>query len=260
MAERVKWSASDFEQVLETIHSFHRAGSITALFELGFPALTELIPNDLMVVSHFSATGEALSQFAHPEFPFTPDEIDFYQRHALEFPGHAFIRDNPQTKVFTLSDCLPLEAWKQHPIYLNCRSRSKLLYSLIAFQGEGGKVERAISLDRKDRDFTSRDRLMLTHLYRHIFLSLSRLIKKPNQRPWREPVLKDWLATELGVTNREAEVLSLLRLGLNNSELADRMRLSTGTVRKHLENIYRKLGVIGRLQAVRRVDELIQRR
>jgi len=48
----------------------------------------------------------------------------------------------------------------------------------------------------------------------------------------------------------ERKILELLAMGLANKEIADRLGLSTGTVRWHLENIYVKLHVHSRTEAV----------
>jgi DNA-binding NarL/FixJ family response regulator len=48
----------------------------------------------------------------------------------------------------------------------------------------------------------------------------------------------------------ERKILELLAIGLANKEIADRLGLSPGTVRWHLENIYGKLHVHSRTEAV----------
>ncbi len=50
----------------------------------------------------------------------------------------------------------------------------------------------------------------------------------------------------LRLTTREAEVTHLVVTGLANKEIARRLEVSPGTVRKHLDNIYRKVGVQSR--------------
>jgi DNA-binding NarL/FixJ family response regulator len=55
-----------------------------------------------------------------------------------------------------------------------------------------------------------------------------------------------------GLTQREAEVLSLLSEGLSNKEIAERSTISYDTVRAHLRHIYEKLHVRGRTEAVKR--------
>ena len=54
-----------------------------------------------------------------------------------------------------------------------------------------------------------------------------------------------------GLTTRECEVLGLVAEGLTNAQIAERLWISTGTVRRHLENAYGKLGVHTRTAAVR---------
>ncbi len=53
------------------------------------------------------------------------------------------------------------------------------------------------------------------------------------------------------LTDRELEVLLLLAEGLKNREIAQRLHLSTATVKTHVLHIYDKLGVRNRTAAVR---------
>jgi DNA-binding CsgD family transcriptional regulator len=52
------------------------------------------------------------------------------------------------------------------------------------------------------------------------------------------------------LTAREREILDLVAEGRTNAEIAERLWVSPGTVRKHLENVYAKLGVHRRTAAV----------
>jgi DNA-binding NarL/FixJ family response regulator len=53
-----------------------------------------------------------------------------------------------------------------------------------------------------------------------------------------------------GLSPREAEVLALLARGLSNQQIADELLLSKHTVRRHVSNIFTKLGVASRTAAV----------
>lgn len=54
------------------------------------------------------------------------------------------------------------------------------------------------------------------------------------------------------LTEREVDVLEQLSKGLSYSAIAKNLILSTGTIRKHIEHIYRKLQVHNKLEAVQK--------
>ncbi len=54
---------------------------------------------------------------------------------------------------------------------------------------------------------------------------------------------------EHGLSARETEILKRVAAGLSNREIAQRLWLSEHTVKYHLTNVYRKLGVSGRTDA-----------
>ena len=58
------------------------------------------------------------------------------------------------------------------------------------------------------------------------------------------------------LSERELEVLRLLRTELNGPEIARELMVSLNTMRTHTKNIYNKLGVNNRRAAVRRAEEL----
>ena len=53
-----------------------------------------------------------------------------------------------------------------------------------------------------------------------------------------------------GLTNREIEILKLLANGMANKQIAFRLKISEKTVRNHVSNMYEKLGIYDRSQAV----------
>jgi LuxR family maltose regulon positive regulatory protein len=58
------------------------------------------------------------------------------------------------------------------------------------------------------------------------------------------------------LTERERQILQLIAEGLTNKEVARELVLSVGTVKVHAHNIYGKLGVSGRTQAIAKGREL----
>ncbi len=53
-----------------------------------------------------------------------------------------------------------------------------------------------------------------------------------------------------GLTRREAEVLVLIGAGLSNAEIAERMHLTTATVKTHINRIFAKTGAKDRTAAI----------
>jgi LuxR family maltose regulon positive regulatory protein len=58
-----------------------------------------------------------------------------------------------------------------------------------------------------------------------------------------------------GLTRREREILQLLSMGLSNQEMAEKLVIAEGTLKRHIANLYQKLGVHNRTQAVRHYHE-----
>ncbi|HEY1634203.1 MAG TPA: response regulator transcription factor [Acidimicrobiales bacterium] len=59
-----------------------------------------------------------------------------------------------------------------------------------------------------------------------------------------------WPGSQMGLSQRESEVLSLLVDGLSNRLIAAQLVVGEETVKTHLRSIYRKLGVNDRAQAI----------
>ncbi|HEY1919044.1 MAG TPA: response regulator transcription factor [Streptosporangiaceae bacterium] len=71
----------------------------------------------------------------------------------------------------------------------------------------------------------------------------------PPTAPGAEPALPD------GLTQREAEILTLIAQGLTNPEIADRLFLSGHTIKTHINRIFAKTGSRDRVAAVQYARE-----
>jgi len=57
------------------------------------------------------------------------------------------------------------------------------------------------------------------------------------------------------LSSRETEVLEHIASGMSNSEIAEKMFVSTNTIKTHIKNIYSKLDVKNRIQAMKKVKD-----
>ena len=69
-------------------------------------------------------------------------------------------------------------------------------------------------------------------------------------------VLNDAALQSLGITKREHAVLEQLANGHSNKEIANVLHVSPNTVKTHISNLYEKLEVSQRVQAVQKAKDL----
>lgn len=63
----------------------------------------------------------------------------------------------------------------------------------------------------------------------------------------------------LGLAKRETEIVSLVIQGETNVAVGQTLHISPSTVKKHLDNIYAKLGVRGRARLAAFVLDILER-
>ena len=61
---------------------------------------------------------------------------------------------------------------------------------------------------------------------------------------------------QFGLTERETDVLLLIAQGLRNEEIANKLFLSVSTIKTHTRNIFVKLDVRNRIEAVRKTQSV----
>jgi LuxR family maltose regulon positive regulatory protein len=154
------------------------------------------------------------------------------------------------------------------------RATETLTLQALAFQAQGdttqavGRLERALAIARPGgfiRTFVDEGPPMARLLYE----ALSREIAPDYVRqllaafPSAEPEQAEATSSQVPETDlieplseRELEVLELIAQGLTNREIASRLFLSLNTVKAHTRNLYGKLGVHSRTQAVAKAQAL----
>ncbi len=69
-------------------------------------------------------------------------------------------------------------------------------------------------------------------------------------------LLNEQALNNLNLSKRELEVLQLMAEGLSNHEIAERLYVSLSTVKTHSRNLFDKLGVARRTQAIDKAKKL----
>ena len=96
---------------------------------------------------------------------------------------------------------------------------------------------------------------MLNLLLPHLHATYQRVQAAEHELGCAPPVRKRAArdpADSAALTTRELEILALVRTGLSNQAIGEALSISALTVKNHAQNIFRKLGVNNRTQAVAR--------
>lgn len=93
-----------------------------------------------------------------------------------------------------------------------------------------------------------------------IFLS-RRLFRPKPQVIEKEIIVNNFTLDEKqleksGISKRELEILQLINDGLSNQQIAEKLFVSENTVKKHVSNLFLKLDVERRTEAVKKAKEM----
>ncbi len=104
-------------------------------------------------------------------------------------------------------------------------------------------------------DFSDRDMFVLDVLQKHISLRVyNELFGKANMKMDFDDFISqkvDKVAKEKGLTNREKEILTMLAKGQTVQEICLKFVIAQGTIKTHIANIYKKLGINKRAELMR---------
>jgi len=91
-------------------------------------------------------------------------------------------------------------------------------------------------------------------------LWMGKKLSSSNKKAESDTALKEDQAKarieKLGLSDREREILDLISQGFSNQEIADSLYISIHTVKSHTANLYSKLNVSRRTQAVQKARDL----
>ena len=82
------------------------------------------------------------------------------------------------------------------------------------------------------------------------------LLKKKDNSLEKNKEFNQSKIKELKLNKREYEILQLISQGLSNQEIADKLFLAVPTIKTHISNLYLKLDVRSRTQAISKAQSL----
>ena len=206
-------------------------------------AIRRLVPCDSVTFCELDRVGErALGVVSYPEEPQDDEELglDYWEaRH--EHPICRFHEKTGDWRAYRLSDFVETRRFRSSRIYAEW-FRPQHIESLITVGLDSPLSHTKVFLLARSggRDFDPSDSLVLDVVRPYLALRYEAACR-----------VAESSVTCDALTPRERQILALVAEGKTNGHIADELCIAHGTVRRHLENAYAKLGVHTRTAAVR---------
>jgi len=164
---------------------------------------------------------------------------------------HRYLHQNPlylqrRGAPRSISDVLTRRAWHRTELYAEAYGKLGQEDGLALDIPLARSGVLTLNMTRARRGFRDAERLGLRMLEPHVQACWQRLRA---QARLREAVDAHGSVMPERLSAREREVLLWVANGLSNQQIAEQLGIRPATVKRHLENLYAKLGVAGRADA-----------
>lgn len=242
-------------------------------------AVSKVIPSIVVLYGKYSYGKDVVDQSvfveemaSHGDF----ERMDAFARHAHEHPfinilcfqrtrPHPFRNDMERAlrkqplglTAVKISDVLKDRQFHSLALFNEFFRPNGIKYQLGMPVSCGNGFHTAVCFNRDKLDFSEKDRLMLNLIGPHIIQAYGNAESYAKARDAKGVLGRmvegkgHSLLKSLGLSFREVEVLRWAAEGKTNYEIAIILNIAPGTVKVHLEKIYRKLDVGNRMAAAR---------
>ncbi len=212
------------------------------------PGLASLVGCDLLSYNEIGPGPSQVAYTDHPPGVLAASDRQTFARYVHEHPLVNYYRSSASAEPVKISDFLSRAELHRTGLYSEFFRQLSVEHQMaINLPGVPQQVI-GIALNRIRSDFTEAERDLLGVLQGPLATAMLRARTRHRAR--------HLLTSDLGVlaelTDREVQVLELVAAGCTNLAIARRLDISARTVAKHLEHIYRKLGVASRAHAAAR--------
>lgn len=211
-------------------------------------SIGNLIPiscGSILMVDHSDSRKFLCDPVCFPE-RFLPVEQNYLK--IEEFDYSRWLMLKKQAVVIKATSLMTDEDRQRTALYQKCYAPYGLHYSVDLTIVNNGEHLGILTLYRSKvaGDFSDDDVFLLQMLSDH--LNARFYADKKAQDPFVEVKnMNDYIAS-YALTGREAEILYLVLYGKSNEDIVEELCISPYTLKKHLQNIYKKTGVSGRVQ------------
>jgi DNA-binding CsgD family transcriptional regulator len=243
---------STVRAALATVEAADAAISLAELPGLLMPALVNLVGADSALwteLDQAAGPGRAAGQLpgritSYPGPLLDGEAAMALERHARDFPLVCHTRPGGDGRPIRRSDLQSMRSFRNSGVYADVVQKIGI-DEMLAFALKPGRLHVCISLNRTGPDFTPAAVDLITQLGP----LLTRRIEQLTADRLAAGGGSSWPG-HAGLTPRQQQVLRLVAGGLTDAVIGRRLGCSPRTVDKHLEHIYRRLGVSCRTAAI----------
>jgi DNA-binding CsgD family transcriptional regulator len=232
-----------YTEALEVAQDLYRHHPAEVDYGVMAGVLQNILDTPVCTFSEVDFSQDGALGLGWPETTVPSSEITAVTRRNMR--RHPLIRHYVNTtdrRPLAVTDFVSLRRWKSSAVGSDIHEATQMYDHLAIPLDSPVGTMRSFALGRPDQAFTGQDRQFVLAL--HPLLYALDLKAQRLQR-----------AAPDTLTAREAQILHLVRTGLTSRQIATRLDVSSRTVEKHLQTIYRKLGVSNRIDAIARLAE-----
>ena len=214
------------------------------------PGLATLAGCDVLTYNEIGLAAGETRYADYPAGALDPATQPVFAAYVHEHPLVSHYRATGSGEPVMISDFLSRQRFHRLGLYAEFFRGIPVEHQIaISLPGPDEQVI-GVALSRARRDFSDQDRALLSVLRAPLIAALLRARRRQQAGQALSALVSGGLA---GLTDREIQILQLVAAGRTNVAIARKLQVSPRTVAKHLEHVYRKLGVSSRAAAVSRM-------
>ena len=247
----IELDAAVWRSINDTALWIHGQRELDTLQDGTLRRIAGIVPHRIAMFDLLELNAHGAPMYTHPASTGMDRRFltDYYERYAaMDYTTWSF--DLHDVNVYRDLDLVDVTRRDTTPIYLEWMEPQGVYYGCTATLACDDTPLGSITLfrERTAGDFTDTELAALKEIALHVSLRLHDLYPHGiNQaRMATDDPLRHVIATK-DIQPREAEVLRLMLDGATNRQMAEQLFISESTVKKHVNAVYRKLGVKNRM-------------
>ena len=241
-------SEESWERIDPLICWLHTQSDISVLQSGFLKHLATIIPHRKSFFDLCTTRDGRLFFFDPVSNNMTDEELEtYYQEYQYsDYVAWSFSSDKPT--VYRDSDMVTPKMREGSAIYRQWMDPMNIYYSIGSTVMGAHHLLGSVTLfrSREEGDFTDEEVSMLTVLNRHLSAHFAFLW--PDGATPKARVAFGQLAAQYALSEREQEIAKLISQGRTNQEIGKALFISENTVKKHVNSLYRKMGITSRTQ------------